>query len=178
MKNDTARYCYCKQQADDAMLQCAKCNDWFHIRCVGFLQKRGSGKKFRCAPCAVEFEADEQEENRVKEEAGLMEQAKAAVEKASKKKRKKKSDPELDDKLPSERLKKPSGAYFLFTDDFRPGWKAKHCDANGKYGIGDLAKAAGKAWAELKENGGGQAKYHAQVRAPCWPLPAAFWRES
>ena len=144
--------------------------DEYGVVSLGFLQKRGSGKKFRCTPCAATFEADELEEARKAEEEVLMEQAKSVVEKAAKKRRKKKSDPELDDLLPSQKLKKPQGAYFLFTEEFRPGWKAKHCDANGKYNLGDLAKAAGKAWADLKEKGE-QKKYHEQV---IWSFPPPF----
>merc|ERR1719506_3554151 len=84
--HDKAQYCICQQPADDAMLQCADCNNWFHIRCVGFIMKRSRREKYRCDACTIDFAHRQKEEQALKEvqeeEKARAEATKKAIKKA------------------------------------------------------------------------------------------------
>jgi len=143
IKNDSARYCYCEQQADDAMLQCAGCNNWFHIRCIGFLQKRGRGQQFRCSPCKVENKVSKDKEHKEAEEAKLLVQAKETVAAQMQQGKGKKRSREEGQCLPSQRLKRPQGPYFIYFGKFRMDPKNKDLC------VTEMAKACGKAWTKM-----------------------------
>ncbi|CAO1618686.1 unnamed protein product [Parajaminaea phylloscopi] len=51
---ENAEYCVCRGQDDGTpMVECAQCNDWFHLRCIG-LTKKAAEKldEYVCAKCS------------------------------------------------------------------------------------------------------------------------------
>lgn len=52
--HDNKIYCVCRQPAlNQFMIQCDKCQDWFHGSCVGItLQRAANIKEFYCPPCS------------------------------------------------------------------------------------------------------------------------------
>lgn len=52
-ERNNEEYCWCRSHASECMIFCERCEDWFHIACVGILSMTKAKKidKFYCITC-------------------------------------------------------------------------------------------------------------------------------
>merc|ERR1712166_653633 len=156
--HDKSQYCICKQPADDSMLQCFGCNNWYHIRCVGFIMKRSRREKYRCTGCTVDFnqaevatkiQREKEEEERARAEATRQAAKKVKVEQQEAvKKAKVGEDP---------KPKRPITSWIIFLNLRRHAFMKQ----NPEMGICDITKYASSIWRDL--NADDRAEYDRQA---------------
>ena len=47
-------YCICRSQDETAMIQCDKCNEWFHFRCMNIITQVSKRRPI-CTWCTIDF---------------------------------------------------------------------------------------------------------------------------